>query len=190
MDQISAIAPTINSAAHTTAKIAGLVVNTVTPPSPTSCESVTATAVRPAPSSVTISAELIGTNHATALGVVARSPSPVLALCRTLVEAGHDPATPLHAYRGNTLALKVRSIGEGAKLTVEDNHLGKPVFRPQRNRPQNDGAGPPIALATLGMGSMPSTRRDEAWRQIGTVARTVANAIRRRRQRKGARDEN
>jgi hypothetical protein len=28
-----------------------------------------------------------------------------------------------------TLALKVRSIGEGAALTVEDNTVGTPVFR-------------------------------------------------------------
>jgi hypothetical protein len=35
----------------------------------------------------------------------------VCALCRRLVEAGHDPATPLEIYRGATLALRVRSIG-------------------------------------------------------------------------------
>jgi hypothetical protein len=100
-----------------------------------------------------VRAELIGTNCAVALGFIVRSPSPVLALCRTLVEARHDPTTPLYAYRGSTLAFKVRSIGEGAKLTVEDNHLGRPTFRRRRDRPQGDGAGPPIALMTLGMGS-------------------------------------
>jgi hypothetical protein len=51
----------------------------------------------------------------------------------------------LHAYRGNTLALTVRSIGEGAKLTVEDNHIGKAVFRRWRNRAASGGAAPPIA---------------------------------------------
>jgi hypothetical protein len=45
--------------------------------------------------------ELVGSNCATALGVEAHGPSPVLALCRALVEAGHDPTTPLHAYRGS-----------------------------------------------------------------------------------------
>src|SRR5438067_5597720 len=89
-------------------------------------------------------AELIGPNRATAHGVEAHSPSPVLASCRALVEAGHDPATPLHAYRGHTLALKVRSIGEGAKLTVEDNDIGKPVFRRWRNRAESGGAAPPV----------------------------------------------
>jgi hypothetical protein len=39
-----------------------------------------------------------------------------LALCRKLIAAGYDPTLPLHAYRGDTLALKVCSIGEGAHL--------------------------------------------------------------------------
>jgi hypothetical protein len=50
--------------------------------------------------------------------------SIVCALCRRLVEAGHDPATPLEAYRGDSLALKVRSIGEAAGLTVRETEWG------------------------------------------------------------------
>jgi hypothetical protein len=89
-------------------------------------------------------AELIGSNGASALGVEAHGPSPVLALCRALIEAGHDPATPLHAYRDHTLALKVRSIGEGAKLTVGDNDIGKSVFRRWRDRAESSGAASPM----------------------------------------------
>jgi hypothetical protein len=96
-----------------------------------------------------VRAELIGTNRATALGIKAHNPSPVVALCRTLVEAGHDPATPLLAYRGNTLALKVRSIGEGAKLTVGDSRIGKPVFRRWRDRAESSVPAPPIAPSAL-----------------------------------------
>jgi hypothetical protein len=49
----------------------------------------------------------------------------VLALCRKLVATGFDPNTPLEAYRNrNTLALKVRSIGEGARLAVAGNGVG------------------------------------------------------------------
>src|SRR5215831_13917574 len=70
-------------------------------------------------------AQLTGNDLCTAPGVTVRSASPVLGLCRKLIEAGHDPATPLHAHRGSMLALKILSIGEGAKLTVEDNHLGR-----------------------------------------------------------------
>jgi hypothetical protein len=47
----------------------------------------------------TIRAEIIGT-ICTALGITAHGSAPVLALCRKLVEAGHDPATPLEAWRG------------------------------------------------------------------------------------------
>jgi len=57
----------------------------------------------------------------TALGITAKSDSPVLALCRKLIAAGHDPATPLEAYRGDALALRVKSIGQGANLQVNGN---------------------------------------------------------------------
>jgi hypothetical protein len=81
-------------------------------------------------------AELIGTDHAAALGIEAHGPSPVLALCRALVEAGHDPATPLLAYRNNTLALRVRSIGEAAHLEVNGDGTGfRPAAKPGRASP-------------------------------------------------------
>ena len=50
-------------------------------------------------------------------------------MCRELVAAGYDPATPLEAYRGDMLCLRVRSIGEGAKYTVKDNSTGTPALR-------------------------------------------------------------
>jgi hypothetical protein len=69
-----------------------------------------------------ILAQLTGSDTATALGLTAQSSSPILQLCRQLVAAGHDPALPLHAYRGQTLCLRIRSIGEAAGLEV--NHRG------------------------------------------------------------------
>jgi len=72
-----------------------------------------------------IRAELVGDDDAcTALGIRVKSPSPVLALCRKLVDAGHDPATPLEAYRGATLALRVKSIGRAAGLEVSPRGVG------------------------------------------------------------------
>jgi hypothetical protein len=42
-------------------------------------------------------------------------------LCRNLIAAGHDPSEPMEVYRSSEMvALKVRSIGEAAKLTVKD----------------------------------------------------------------------
>ena len=89
-------------------------------------------------------AELTKSDIATAEGITVKAASPVLALCRKLIDAGHDPATPLEAYRGDTLALQVKSIGRGAKLTVEDNSIGRPTFRRWRDRQASGGAGPPM----------------------------------------------
>src|SRR5262249_2023327 len=71
-----------------------------------------------------------------ALGITAKSGSPALALCRKLIDAGHDPAKPLEAFRGDTLALRVKSIGQGAQLEVNGEGTG---FRPAR---QPDAAPP------------------------------------------------
>ena len=77
-----------------------------------------------------IHAELSGSDTCTAEGYTIRANAPVLALCRKLVDVGYDPTRPLHAYRGNTLCLKIRSIGEGAKLAVrEDSRRGLKLVR-------------------------------------------------------------
>ena len=90
-----------------------------------------------------IRAELIDSDRCSALGMTARSTAPVLALCRQLVEAGHDPAIPLEAWRNDVLCLRIRSIGEGAQLTVEDDRHGRPRLRRWRNRERGCGAAPP-----------------------------------------------
>jgi hypothetical protein len=71
-----------------------------------------------------IRATLLGSNRCEVLGFTGRGHSLVLALCRALVAAGHDPRRPLHAYRGDVLALKVLSIGEGARFTVREDRAG------------------------------------------------------------------
>ena len=83
-----------------------------------------------------IRAELSGTDEASACGLVLRSSSPVIALCRQLVAAGYDPATPLEAHRGDTHCLHVRSIGETAELEIAAHGVG---FR-KRHRGNEDGA--------------------------------------------------
>jgi hypothetical protein len=66
-------------------------------------------------------------------------------LCRKLIEAGHDPAAPLEAWRGGVLCLRVRSIGEGARLEVGANSVGfilKPVRAVRAGPPmRSDGEG-------------------------------------------------
>lgn len=52
--------------------------------------------------------------------------APVLALCRALLHAGADPLSPLHVYRGENLCLRIRSIGEGARLTIREGDREPP----------------------------------------------------------------
>lgn len=61
-----------------------------------------------------IRAALTGSDRCEAEGFVAIANAPTFSLCRKLMVAGFDPARPLHAYRGDTLALTVSSIGWGA----------------------------------------------------------------------------
>ena len=85
-----------------------------------------------------IVATLSGCDTCTARGLTARSSSPVLLLCHRLVNAGHDPATAMQVFRGDTLALTVRSIGEAARLRIGSHGVG---FEAD----PECGAGPPIA---------------------------------------------
>jgi hypothetical protein len=66
--------------------------------------------------------DLAGSDTASvACGLTVRSlRSPVIRLCRKLVAAGHDPAEPAEAYRGSTLCLHIRSIGEAAELMIKE----------------------------------------------------------------------
>ena len=98
-----------------------------------------------------IRAVLIGSDRCEAEGIIARGYAPVLDLCRALIKAGHDPKRALHAYRGGVLALAVRSIGEGARFTVEDTR-GTPHLRRWRDRSKRYGAGLPVAQIADGQG--------------------------------------
>jgi hypothetical protein len=71
-----------------------------------------------------IRAELIGSDACAALGVTVRATAPVPALCRRLIEEGHDPATPLEAWCGDVLCLRVRSIGAAAALRIGTHGVG------------------------------------------------------------------
>jgi hypothetical protein len=98
-----------------------------------------------APFPKTIQAELAFDDTATAQGIVARGSSPALLLARKLIEAGYPPGARLEAYRGSTLCLTVRSIGEAATLQtggdgVGFRYVGQPGARPVVRR---NGGGLP-----------------------------------------------
>ena len=89
-----------------------------------------------------IRAELAGSHHCKAEGFAVRSSAPILALCRKLIAAGVDPGRPLHAYRGDVLCLRVRSIGECAKLTVAEGARDLPRFRQWKAPHFREGSPP------------------------------------------------
>jgi hypothetical protein len=71
-----------------------------------------------------IACQIIGFDRCAYDGLVVKHNAPVLAMCRKLIEAGYDPERPIEAYRGETLCLKIRTIAEGARLTVEEGPNG------------------------------------------------------------------
>jgi hypothetical protein len=77
-----------------------------------------------------VRAEIINSGECSAEGHTARGNAPVLGLCRELIKAGVDPGRPLHAYRGDVLALRVLSIGAGAALSVDEFHGTFAPWRP------------------------------------------------------------
>jgi hypothetical protein len=79
--------------------------------------------------------------------------APVIALSRKLLDGGLDPTTPLECYRGTTLCLKVRSVGEAARLYVAATTTGRPVFRREASRVR----APLMSQSSRPAISMPST---------------------------------
>ena len=77
-----------------------------------------------------IIAQLSSDSIASALDITVTAETPVLALCRKLIESStYASSTPLDAYRGATLRLRVRSIGEAAQLQMGTTGSGSPRFR-------------------------------------------------------------
>ena len=103
-------------------------------------------------SGAVITAQLIGQDRAQAGDIIARSRSPVFALCRALLAAGANPNSKLECFRGSVLALTVKTIGIGAKLTIKENDWVGPKVVPYkpfsrdrvgRHVRQNDDPAPP-----------------------------------------------
>jgi hypothetical protein len=76
----------------------------------------------------TVRADLIGSDTCSGAGITATGAAPVLALCRQLLAAGLDPDAALAVYRTGTLAIHVRSLREGSRLSVKTAGNGAPIF--------------------------------------------------------------
>jgi hypothetical protein len=66
----------------------------------------------------------MGPDRCTAEGLEVKANAPGLAMCRRLLEAGFENSRPLHCYRGEELAMKISSIGWGAKYAIEEGPNG------------------------------------------------------------------
>jgi hypothetical protein len=113
-------------------------------------------------SAPTIIATLIGNDTAQAGDIVSRGRSPVFALCRALLAAGANPNSKLECFRGSVLALTVKTIGIGAKLTIKENDWVGPKVVPyepfsrdrvgRHARQNDDPAPPPLSDGSLAEG--------------------------------------
>ena len=125
---------------------------------------------------IPINATLTGSDCCEALEITARGHAPVLALCRALLAAGHDARRPLHAYRGDVLALKVCSIGEGAKLIVKKDRA-RPRFVPWEPFPRRVQAR--ARQKAEGIGSAPDKADEPSvlpGAAVGTSAKSLPNS--------------
>jgi hypothetical protein len=95
--------------------------------------------------------EVFGDDTAIAGGIKARSSSPILLLCRLLISAGIPDQASLDVFRGYTLAVKVRSLREGARLEINGHGTGlklvsargaSPVVRSGPDFDQTEGGRP------------------------------------------------
>jgi hypothetical protein len=120
-----------------------------------------------------IIARLIGDDTAQAGEIVVRSRSPVFALCRALLAAGANPNSKLECFRGSVLALTVKTIGLGSKLTIKENDWVGPKVVPYeavsrdrvgRHVRQIDNPAPPPLAGALPEGILAQEVRHHAAR--------------------------
>jgi hypothetical protein len=72
-----------------------------------------------------IIAAVEGSDLCHAAGYTVQDSSPILAMCRLLVQAGFDPQRPLLAFRGAELAMRIKSIEYGAHYAVAENQTAR-----------------------------------------------------------------
>jgi hypothetical protein len=85
-------------------------------------------------------AELVSSTFCNVGEIIGRSNTPVLSLCRELLAHGVSPDRALEVYRNGLVALRVRSIAEGAALTVAEGDRGIPRFRRWKPMPLREAS--------------------------------------------------
>jgi hypothetical protein len=88
--------------------------------------------------------DLLGSDKAIAGDIMA---SGAFDLCRRLLAAGANPAAELVCYRNGTLALRIKSIGAGAQLTVRETSKDGPRFATWRPFPAARSGRPSVEIS-------------------------------------------
>jgi hypothetical protein len=86
---------------------------------------------------------------ASAKGHATGGNAPILNLCRLLIADNEDPRSPMMVWRGATIALKIRSIGEGARLGVRegDETIRLCRYSPYEKEPHVDRSLHPLSAS-------------------------------------------
>jgi hypothetical protein len=77
--------------------------------------------------------QLFGENTCCLGDVTAVGRTPVLNACRELLAGGAHPDAAVEIYRQDILALRIRTLAAGARLTVEECSDGRPRCRQHRS---------------------------------------------------------
>jgi hypothetical protein len=121
-----------------------------------------------------IRGEIIGSKICEAEGYTVRGAAPVLVLCRKLIEAGYDPGRSLHAYRGAVHCLTVGSIGEAARLAVDEGRAAFALWKPFPGAAVSLRIKPFKQAATHTPKQPPKPRQEAPQRSSGHRSETIA----------------
>jgi len=130
-----------------------------------------------------IRAQLTGSDTAHVLDVTVRGHAPILKLCCVLVARGHDPATPLEAYRAKILSLRIASVGTAARLTINSKGTGFAPSRAVRTAPPARVQRPPSSQGPATPKTHPKGPAHTNGEIIATRRATHARAETERKQR-------
>src|SRR5215471_15169725 len=155
----------------------------------------TATDSRPHTKLQLVRADLIGADTAVAAGITATGHAPTLTLCRRLVEAGHDPSTPLEAYRGRPCVCGRARLAPGRVSQSEKAPTENPASRPtvplqmagrvaEVSRPRVQTLGRPLPMR--GAPKTPRSGRPQARPVLIGPARQARCAVAASRKRRRA----
>jgi len=134
-----------------------------------------------------IKGRLIGDHTCHVGNLPTNADTPIFEMCRLLLLHGYAPGRPLLVFRGNTLAVTVRTIREGAGLSV--NGKGSAFYRLRKvciGPPVRKSASPLISRPLVGCPTVAKSPTGPQSRSshipTSSVLATAFSALRRRKR--------